>query len=216
MVKPILLRCDGRDYRALGNLYAAAGKRAPLAVTRAVRRKGERAFGLMTREMRTLLGLRLKDVRRRLGRKMISKSSFEISARGLIRLEYFNTVQTPSGVKVPGVDESWIMGKDDLKIAFQAKKGKPANQPGNAAKRRGTLGGRIVYGVGKGRREGFRSVMGVMIPAAFVDSRVQGHFNKAAAELPAELAHQLWVVTEGIDIAASRARSARTGRAWRL
>lgn len=216
MIKPIILRCDGSDYRALGNLYAAAGKRAPLAVTRAVRRKGEKARGLMTRAVRDRLRTTLKAVRRHIAGRMIAAASYAVIARGTIRLNEFPTVQDSGGVKIDHIPRSWVEGQDKLAIAFQAKKGKPANQPGNAAKRRGTLGGRIVYGVGKGRRQGFRSVAGVMVPSAFVDSRAQSEFTKVAAELPAELAHQLWVVTEGLDIAASRARSARTGRAWRL
>lgn len=216
MVKPVLLRCDGSDYAALGNLYAAAGKRAPLAVRRAVKRKGDKATGLMTRAVRDRLRIQLKAVRRHIAGRMIAAASYAVIARGTIRLKEFATVQDAGGVKVDHIPKGWIDGADKLGIAFQAKTGKPANQPGNAAKRRGTLGGRIVYGIGKGRRQGFRSVAGVMVPSAFVDSRAQGEFNKVAAELPAELAHQLWVVTEGLDIAASRARSARTGRAWRL
>ena len=102
------------------------------------------------------------------------------------------------------VPNDWVQGEEHLPIAFQAKTGRPSSQPGNAAKRRGTLGGRIVYGVGKGRRQGFRSVAGVMLPMAFIDQRSQAEFNRVGAELPAEMAHQLWVVVEGLDVRAMK------------
>ncbi len=209
MVAPVRLRCDGSDFSALGNLYAAAGKRAPMAVRRAVKRKGERAFGLMTRAVRDILRIRLRGVRRRMRGKMIGPSSYEIAARGSIPLKEFPTIQDRSGVKIDYLPRGWIEDAAKLKIAFQGKKGSPSNQPGNAAKRRGTFGGRIVYGTGKRRREGFGTVGGVMVPMAFMEDRTQREFNKVATELPAELAHQLWVVTEGLD---RKAMAARVGR----
>lgn len=209
MVAPILLRCDGKQFGNMGNLYAAAGRRAPIAVRRAVKRKGEKARGLMTRAIRDRLRIKLREVRKRLKGRMISNASYEIVARGRIPLKEFDTVQYSDGVKVDHVPRNWIDGAEHMRIAFQAKRGQPANQPGNAGKRRGTLGGRIVYGVGKRRRGGFRSVAGVMVPSAFVDSRAQAEFAKVAGELPAELHHQLWVVTEGLDINANAAKQAR-------
>lgn len=209
MIAPVLLRCDGRAFGHLGNLYAAAGKRAPIAIRRAVRRKGEQARGKMTRAVRDMLGVKLREVRRRIRGRMVGPASYEIAARGLINLKEFPTVQTHKGVKVGIVPSDWVKGEEHLPIAFQAKTGRPSSQPGNAAKRRGTLGGRIVYGVGKGRRQGFRSVGGVMVPMAFIDSRSQSEFNRVAAELPAEMAHQLWVVVEGLDVKAMRGRMAR-------
>lgn len=209
MIKPIILRCDGSEFGHLGNVYAAAGARAPLAVRRAVKRKGDKATGLMTRAVRDKLRIKLKAVRRHINGKMVSANSYAVIAGGSIPLKEFPTVQDAGGVKVDHIPKGWVEGADKLRVAFQAKKGKPANQPGNAAKRRGSLGGRIVYGVGKGRRQGFRSVAGVMVPSAFVDSRAQGEFAKVAAELPGEIMHQLWVVTEGLDLKASRARQAK-------
>lgn len=209
MIGPVLLRCDGREFGHLGNLYAAAGKRAPIAVRRAVRRKGEQARGKMTRAVRDMLGVKLREVRRRIRGQMVGPASYAIVARGLINLKEFSTVQTHKGVRVGIVPEDWVKGAEHLPVAFQGKTGRPSSQPGNAGKRRGTLGGRIVYGVGKRRRQGFRSVGGVMVPMAFIDSRSQAEFNRVAAELPAELAHQLWVVVEGVDVKAMRGRMAR-------
>lgn len=209
MVSPVRLRCDGSDFGALGNLYAAAGARAPLAVRRAVKRKGEKARGLMTRAVRDILRIKLRAVRRHIQGKMVATNSFAIIARGLIPLKEFDTVQDPNGVKVDHIPKGWIDGHAKLRIAFQAKKGAPANQPGNAAKRRGTFKGRIVYGTGKRRREGYGSVGGVMVPEAFIQDRAQREFVKVANELPAELVHQLWVVTEGLDLKANRARNAK-------
>lgn len=205
----IRLHCDGSSYRALGNLYAAAGQRAPVAVRRAVKRKGERARSLMIRAVRDVLQITLRSVRKRIKGRMISSNSYEIVARGKIPLSEFATTQESSGVKVTGIPTDWIEGAANLGIAFQAKKGSPKNQPGNAVKRRGSLGGRIVFGTGKRRRQGFRSVGGVMVPAAFIDDRAQRAFEKVAHELPQEIAHQLWVVGQGLDLKANRARAAR-------
>lgn len=209
MTGPVLLRCDGRQFGYLGNLYAAAGQRAPIAIRRAVKRKGEKARGLMTRAVRDMLGTKLREVRRRIRGRMLGPASYGIIARGTINLKEFPTVQTHKGVRVGVVPNDWVQGEEHLPIAFQAKTGRPSSQPGNAAKRRGTLGGRIVYGVGKGRRQGFRSVAGVMLPMAFIDQRSQAEFNRVAAELPAEMAHQLWVVVEGLDVRAMKRRAAR-------
>lgn len=209
MIAPVRLRCDGKQFGALGNLYAAAGARAPLAVRRAVKRKGEKARGLMTRAVRDRLRIKLRAVRRHIKGEMSGPNSYAIVARGRIPLKEFDTVQAASGVKVDHIPKGWIDGQDRLAIAFQGKKGAPSNQPGSASKRRGTFNGRIVYGVGKNRREGFREVGGIMVPSAFVDHRAQSEFNKVAAELPGEIFHQLWVVVEGLDVKASRARSAR-------
>lgn len=211
VVAPVRLRCDGKAFGHLGNLYAAAGARAPIAVRRAVKRKGEKARGLMTRAVRDRLRITLRAVRTHIKGQMVGVNSYAIIARGKIRLKEFATVQDGGGVKVDCIPRGWIDGQDKLAIAFQAKKGAPRNQPGNATKRRGTLGGRIVYGVGKGRREGYRSVGGVMVPSAFIDQRVQSEFAKVAAELPGELAHQLWVVIEGFDVKSQAARVARGG-----
>ena len=211
MVAPIRLRCDGSDYAALGNLYAAAGKRAPLAIRRAVNRKGRQALVQVTRVVTQRLRIRTRSVRRRIKGRMISGTSYEIVARGKVPLSEFPTIQDGTGVKIDYLPKGWIEDADKLRIAFQGKKGAPANQPGNAAKRRGSLGGRIVYGTGKRRRQGFRSVGGVMVPEAFVDTRAQAAFEKVAMELPAELAHQLWVVVEGVDMRAQAARVARGG-----
>ncbi|MCP4564049.1 MAG: hypothetical protein GY873_30185 [Bosea sp.] len=209
MIAPVRLRLDGKAYSAIGNLYAAAGHRAPVAVRRAVRRKGEKARGIMAKVVRDLLKIRLRDIRAHVKGKMVATNSYAVIARGKIPLERFRTQQTSGGVQVRDIDQNWIEGRAKLATAFQGKTGKPSNQPGNAGKRRGSLGGRIVYGVGKRRRQGFRSVGGVMVPSAFVDQKAQAEFNKVAAELPAELMHQLWVVTEGLDIKANRARFAR-------
>ncbi|WP_420104138.1 hypothetical protein [Bosea sp. (in: a-proteobacteria)] len=205
----IRLHCDGSSYGALANLYAAAGKRAPVAVRRAVQRKGGQALVRVTRAVRDRLRVKLREVRRRIKGRMISGTSYEIVARGRIPLKEFDTVQDGTGVKVDHIPTAWVADAAKLRIAFQAKKGAPRNQPGNAAKRRGTLAGRIVYGTGKRRREGFKSVGGVMVPSAFVDSRAQREFEAVARELPEELAHQLWVVIEGVDMRAQAARVAR-------
>lgn len=205
----IRLHCDGSDYGSMANLYAAAGKRAPLAVKRAVNRKGRQATVQVIRAVSDRLRVKRREVRKRIKGRMISPQSFEIVARGKVPLDQFATVQEAGGVKVDHIPTRWIEGGDKLKVAFQAKRGAPPNQPGNAAKRRGSLGGRIVYGTGKRRREGFRSVGGVMVPSAFVDDRAQRAFEKVAMELPAELAHQLWVVVEGVDVRAQAARVAR-------
>lgn len=209
MVAPVRLRCDGSEFGHLGNLYAAAGARAPLAVRRAVKRKGEKARGLMTRAVRDILRIKLRAVRKHIQGRMVGTNSFAIIARGLIPLKEFETVQGPTGVTVDHVPKHWIEGHGKLRIAFQAKKGSPANQPGDAAKRRGTYKGRIVYGTGKRRRQGYGSVGGVMVPEAFIQDRAQREFIKVANELPDELAHQLWVVGQGLDVKASRARSAK-------
>lgn len=209
MLAPVRLRVDGQVYGALGNLYAAAGHRAPVATRRAVKRTGEKARGVMAKAVRDLLKIRLRDVRARVKGEMVATNSYAVIARGKIPLERFRTQQTSSGVQVRDVDQNWIEGRDKLATAFQGKTGKPSNQPGNAGKRRGSLGGRIVYGVGKRRRQGFRSVAGVMVPAAFIDQKAQAEFDKVAAELPKEMMHQLWVVTEGLDLKANRARAAR-------
>ncbi|CAD5274886.1 conserved hypothetical protein [Bosea sp. 62] len=209
LIGPVLLRCDGRQFGDLGNLYAAAGQRAPIAIRRAVKRKGEKARGLMTRAVRDMLGVKLREVRRKIRGGMEGPASYGIVARGTINLKEFPTFQTYKGIKVGVVPNDWVQGEEHLPIAFQGKTGRPSSQPGNAAKRRGTLNGRIVYGVGKGRRQGFRSVAGVMVPMAFIDRRSQAEFNRVAAELPAEMAHQLWVVVEGLDVKSMAQRAAR-------
>jgi hypothetical protein len=205
------LRCDGTDYANLANLYAAAGRRAPLAVKRAVSRKGRKALVHVARAMAEQLKIGPRRIRRYVKGGMPNANTYVIMAKGKIPLRYFQTRQTPGGVTVEGVPKDWIDGAENLAIAFQGKTGAPGNQPGNAAKRRGTLGGAIIYGTGKRRREGLRIVHGVSVPRAFLDHATMGEFLKVAAELPAELMHQLWVVVEGLDQRAKSARVARGG-----
>ena len=83
MTGPVLLRCDGRQFGDLGNLYAAAGQRAPIAIRRAVKRRGEKARGLMTRAVRDMLGTKLREVRRRIRGRMLGPARATASiARG--------------------------------------------------------------------------------------------------------------------------------------
>lgn len=196
----IVLKSDGREFANLGNLYAAAGKDAPRAVRLAVKEVGMKARTGMRRGVRAELGAQHKiasQVNKRIVGRIVSGglgAEYHITARGNIPLKHFRTVQSPSGVSVPGVKKEFIEGADKLPKAFEATTGH-AGTRGNRAKRRKTLGGRIVYSP-KGTRKVI-PVKGVSVPKVFLSQKPVKAFEEAARELPPKLARILLAAING-------------------
>ena len=196
----IVLKSDGREFANLGNLYAAAGKDAPRAVRLAVKEVGMKARTGMRRGVRAELGAQHKiaaQVNKRIIGQVVSASAgaaYHITARGVIPLKHFRTVQSPSGVSVPGVQKDFILGADKLSKAFEGTTGH-AGTRGNRAKRRATLGGRIVYSP-KGTRKVIQ-VKGVAVAKVFVTRKPTKEFHDAAKELPPRLARILLAAING-------------------
>lgn len=197
----IVLKSDGRDFARLGNLYAAAGKDAPRAVRLAVREVGMLARTGMRRAVRAELGPQ-KAIARHVNRRIIGAltsggagAAYTISAKGVIPLKFLKSVQTPAGVMLPGINRQWVGGGDHLPKAFEAKSGS-SGQAGNAAKRRATLGGRIVYRASAARKS-LRTVRGVLINRVFLAGKPRKAFKSAAEKLPPRLARLLFAAVEG-------------------
>ena len=204
----IVIKSDGREFGALGNLYAAAGKQAPRAVRLAVKEVGQLARTGMRKGVRSELRGDFHKIAGQVNKRILGKvqstglgAEYHIDARGLIPLKYFRTVQSPRGVNVPGVKQHFILGAGQLPKAFEATIGH-AGTRGNRAKRRGTLRGNIVVadrgsrsGGGKGSR--LRKVPGVSVAKVFVSQRPVAEFEKAARELPKRLSRMLFAAITG-------------------
>lgn len=196
------MKADGRQFAHLGNLYAAAGKDAPRAVRLAVKEVGQTGRTAMRRAVKESLGPQ-KAIARHINRRVIgwvtsggaAGASYTVSGRGTIALKHLKTVQTHGGVTVPGIDRDWIGGADRLAKAFEGKSGS-SGQRGNAAKRRQTLGGRIVYR-STPARSSLRTVEGLIVAKVFVSARPKAAFHANARKLPPALSRILFAAVEG-------------------
>ena len=175
----IVLKSDGREFGNLANLYAAAGKDAPRAVRLAVKEVGMKARTGMRRGVRSELGPKHRiaaQVNKRVIGKALSTGSgaaYVITANGNIPLKHFRTVQSTSGVSVPGVKLEYIDGAKDLPKAFEATTGH-AGTKGNRVKRRA-----------------------VSVPKVFVSQKPADEFHAAAKELPPRLRRILLTAING-------------------
>lgn len=204
----LVFKSDGREFRHLGNLYAAAGRQAPRAVRLAVKEVGQLARTGMRKGVRSELRGDFHKVAGQVNKRIIGQAvskgasaEYHITARGVIPLKYFRTVQSPKGINVPGVKKHFILGVGMLPKAFEGTTGH-AGTRGNRVKRRATLGERIVIADKGTRRSGgkgarLRTVPGVSVPKAFLSAKPRAEFEKAARELPPRLARLLFAAIEG-------------------
>lgn len=207
---PVVFRTDGREFKALGNLYAAAGSQGPRAVRLAVREVGMKARTRMRGAVKQELAAGHHRIAMRINRRITSKvvslgalAEYHIEAKGRIALKHFRTVQSGGGVAVPGVKKEYIDGVADLRRAFEGTTGH-AGTRGNRIKRRATLGGRIVVdsrgmrrGKGEGRGSRLRTVAGVNVPKAFLSRKSRTEFESEARRLPKVLSRILFAAISG-------------------
>lgn len=204
-----MLRIDvnASEYAGLGNLYAAAGKRAPVAIRRAVKEKGDKARTQVRRVARDAFGIKYRAASRYIQGRMLKSdgagAAYEVRAFGRIPLKYTQTRQTPSGVVLKKTPVDVVDGKDKLPIAFGAR-GR-SGVPGNNAKRVATLKGHIYARTGKGRA--IALVPGISMPKVMLEQASRSAFEKVAKELPAALARNFLVVIQGLDKASGKGRA---------
>ncbi len=203
----IIFKSSGKEFGQIGNLYAAAGKNAPRAVMLAVREVGQKSRTAMRRAVRQEIGLQHK-IARHVNKQVLGKvvsgafAEYHIEGKGSIALKHFKTVQSTSGVSIPGVDKKYLLNPDLLAKAFEGTTGH-AGTRGDRNKRRATLDGNIVVasrgvlrGTGKvGNR--IRKVPGVSVPRVFLSQRSEAEFYRTARGLPRVLSRILFAALNG-------------------
>jgi hypothetical protein len=95
------MRADCPDLSRIANIFAAAGKHAPLALVRGINQTGDRVRTAMKRSLVGQSGLPSKTIHKALKKESAYGSNFtyEINSRGgNISLKYFKAKETPQGV----------------------------------------------------------------------------------------------------------------------
>lgn len=97
----ITMRADCPDLSRIANIFAAAGKHAPLALVRGINQTGNKTRTGMVRALVGQSGLKHKTINKALKKKSAYGSNFayEINSRGgNISLKYFNAKESRGGV----------------------------------------------------------------------------------------------------------------------
>lgn len=179
----INLKVDASQFVRMGNVFAAIGKRAPLAMIRAVNHTGAKALTGMRRAMVPQTGLQMKTIRKALkGTKAFNGGAYVIrSAGGNVRLQFFKARETRKGVSAVPWNNRRVYAKTFMK-------------GGQFPKRAGLVaGGAVVHRVGAGRYPLKSDKSGLFIPEEMVSGNTEATFYRIAeAELPGRIAHEIY------------------------
>ena len=175
---------DLGQFTRLGNMIAAAGGKAPIALARAVNHTGDKARTAMARALAPQTGLKPRTTRKALkARKMWPgrSGSYVISASGGdVRLKFFAARETRKGVSAA----PW--GKRRAYPGTFIKGGLPEYRvPLN-------LGGHVFRRTGAGRLPITVVRSGLYIPQELVKGESAAAFDSTVRrDLPARLGHEL-------------------------
>jgi hypothetical protein len=166
------MRADCPDLSRIANIFAAAGKHAPLALVRGINQTGDRVRTAMKRSLVGQSGLPSKTIHKALQKKSAYGSNFtyEINSRGgNISLKYFKAKETPQGV----VAHPWASAHS-YSHAFM-KGGRFPNR--KEAKR---LGGHVFQRAGKRRLKINKVKSNLFIPTEMTSGATADTFYRDA------------------------------------
>jgi hypothetical protein len=182
---------DMKALERLGNMLAAAGKRAPHAIRRGLNRTGDKARTQVKRALVVQTGLKSGTITRALKTRRASFGSLAYTMTtwgGDISLRYFNPRETRAGVSAaPG-------GKRQIFARTFMKGGRFPKRVDLELK----LGGHVFKRTGKGRLPIEKQHSGMYIPEEMVSGASQAAFFAAAqGNLANDVARELFAILSG-------------------
>lgn len=178
----ISVKIDAADFNRVGNLIAAAGRKAPLAITRAVNHTGDKARTQMRRVLVPQTGLKMKTIRKAVtSTRSFNGGDYVIkSSGGNIRLKFFKARETRKGVSAAPWNKRRVYGGSFMK-------------GGRFPKRVAlNMGGAVIARAGAGRTPLKTIKSGLFIPEEMVKGQSAAAFySTVEANLPGRLAHEL-------------------------
>lgn len=175
----VVFTFDASAFARLGNMYAAAGKKGPVAMNRALKHVGDKARTGMRRALAGQTGLRYGVMTRAVHGRM-QGGSYVISSRGgEVRLKFFSPREGAGGVTHRSPRRP-----SPIRGAFMR-----GGAPGHRVRLR--MGG-VFMRTGAGRLPIAAVKSGVWIPKEMVTgASAEAFFDTARKELPDRLAHEL-------------------------
>ena len=194
MTSSLALKLDAKDLDRLGNLIGAAGKRAPVALARAINHSGDKARTRMIRALAGQTGLKVGTTKRALRTTKAGAGglTYVIRSRGGdIRLKYFGARETRRGVSAAPWNKRSIYPHTFLKAGWWPRRVVKPSWNGQVFERMGSK-----TKTGMDRFETVRS--GLLIPDEMVKGASADAFYSAVdQDLAARLAHELLQVIGG-------------------
>lgn len=179
---------DASAIQRLGNQIGAAGKKAPLALARAINHTGAKARTQMIRALVPQTGLKRKVIVKALKESKASEGglTYTITSHGGdVRLKYFGPRETAAGVSAAPWSKRSVYPHTFQKAGWWPKRVAKPNWNGQVFAR---LNSKTKSG--QDRFEVVRS--GLYIPDEMVSGASAAAFNAmAASDLPARLEHEL-------------------------
>jgi hypothetical protein len=178
------IRIDTVDISRLGNQIAAAGKRAPVAIARALNHTGAKARTAMIRSLTAQTGLKRKTIVKALKTRKAAQRgdlSYTIWSRGGdISLKYFSPREARGGVSAKPFGK-----RTSFPMAFLKGGRKPNRVPLN-------MGGHVFRRTSASRTPIELVDSGVVIPQEMVTGATEAAFyDVAQSELANRLGHEL-------------------------
>nr|USU32912.1 hypothetical protein NG677_04215 [Methylobacterium sp. OTU13CASTA1] len=182
------IEMDTRDLARVGNLFAAAAGKAPLALARALNHTGAKAKTQMVRALVIQTGLKRPTFVRALKPSNASagRLSYEITSYGGdVSLKYFGARETRKGVSAAPWNDRGIYDGTFMKAGWFPNRVSKGNWNGQVWRRTGTA-----TASGMDRFEKQKS--GLFIPEEMVRDESAKAFNDTASrDLGDRLAHEL-------------------------
>lgn len=179
------IEVDTAPMARAANLFAAAGKKAPLAIIRAVNHTGDKARNAMRSVLVGQTGLKRKTINKAVkSTRAFNGGAYVIRAEGgNIRLKFFSPRETRSGVSAAPWNKRRVYPRTFLKGGRFPNR-KPLN-----------VGGQVLERKGQGRKP-LRTVRsGLYIAEELVSGASHDAFYRVVdRDLPARIAHELYRV----------------------
>ncbi|GJE27960.1 phage tail protein [Methylobacterium organophilum] len=190
----LFVSLDASAIQRLGNQIGAAGKKAPLALARAINHTGAKARTRMIRALVPQTGLKRKVIVKALRESKASEGALTYAIRshgGDIRLKHFGARETAKGVSAAPWSKREVYAGTFMKAGWWPHRVVKPNWNGQVFERLNSK-----TSTGMDRFHVVRS--GLFIPEEMVKgASAEAFYSMAASDLPARLEHELGRVIGG-------------------
>ncbi|NEW96630.1 hypothetical protein [Rhodopseudomonas sp. BR0G17] len=180
------LEVDATQVAELAQLFETAGRKAPAAIGRAIRRTGDMAKTRVVRALVAQTGLKRKVIVKAVKAKPGAMTYTLKTRGGNVSLKYFGARETRRGVSAAPWNRRRVFGGAFIK--------------GGRFPNRVALGlnGQVFARVGKSRLPIARQRSGLYIPTEMIKGETRGAFlGTVNAVLPAKLRHEIAAILGG-------------------
>lgn len=197
----ITINVDMTQFVRLANVYAAAGKKAPVALSRALNATGGLALTQMRRSLVKQTGMKYGVFVRALKPKRATPGSLEYrvtSRGGNVSLKFFRPREGRGGVTAYPWNRATRYEGAFLKSGPKGKRARSAK-----------LNGHVFKNIGGGKWRGKIEIQksGLYIPDEMIEGASKAAFESVAStRLPSEIERALYALLSGVGVSARESR----------